>query len=161
MSADIELPLNLYRVNQELQLRIARLFQESTRKWLELGKCVVDDSFIELSTEADQLLKARDWRTLTTLPGEAFWHQVLLGFGDADAAAKISQEAQMTFAAGLHDAIQAWQENVARILGEAGASYPFGAFWTDVLKRWSQFPHGASMAAPGPGKDAGGAARGT
>lgn len=135
MSTDTDLPSNLYRTNLELQLRIAGLVQESALKWLEMGKYTMGDDLAESAAEAEQLLKARDWQTLTTLPGEAFWHQLLLGFGDAEAAAKIALEAQTSFVTGLQDAIRTWQEETVRIVGEAGAATLFGTFRSDLPTR--------------------------
>jgi hypothetical protein len=146
MSTDTDLPLNLYRTSLQLQLRIAGLVQESALKWLELGKYAMDDDIAESAAEAEQLLKTRDWQTLTTLPGEAFWHQLLLGFGDAEAAARIALDAQTSFVAGLQDAIQTWQKETVRIVGEAGAATLSGT--------WSQFSPGTAATATAAKKSA-------
>lgn len=150
MSTETGFPLNLYKTNLELQLRIAGLVQESALKWLELGKYAIDDSIADSTAETEQLLQTRDSQTWATLPGEAFWHQLLLGFGDAEAAAKIALEAQTSFVAGLQDAIQTWQKETARIMGGAGAAAPFGTVWNDLLKQWGRFQPGAPAPAPAP-----------
>lgn len=141
-----QFPLNLYKANLDLQLRIAGLLQESAKKWLELGKDAIDANVAESTAEAERLLNSRDWRKFASGPGEAFWQQLLLGIGDAEAATKTALEAQTSFVAGLQDALQKWQNEVADVMGGAGAS--FGPAWSDLLKQWGWQSSGAPAAAP-------------
>ncbi len=147
MSADTELPLDLYNANLELQLRIAALIQESAQKWLELGKQAMDEALAESAGEEEQLLKTRNWQTLATLPGEAFWYQLQQRLGDAQAAARIAVESQAAFMAGVQEAIQTWQMDTTRIVDAAIAGAPLGAAWNDWFKQWNPVAPGASATA--------------
>lgn len=158
MSTHTAFPLELYKANLDLQLRIAGLFQESARKWFELGKCAIDDGIVEAAAETEQLFKTRDWRTLTTLSGEAFLHQLLLGIGDTKGAAGVAMEAQTAFVAGLQDAIQTWRRDAARIV--AGIDIPLSPAWTDLLKQWSQYAPSIPATPPAAKKRTRGAVRG-
>lgn len=149
MTTVTELPLNLYKTNLELQLRIAGLIQESMQKWMDLGKYIMDDGIAESTDEVEQLLKSRDLRTLSTLPGEAFLHQLLLGFGDAEAAAKTALEAQTSFVTGLQNAMRTWQKDTAQIVSQAGIDASSGIVWNDLLKAWNPAPQSISAAAAG------------
>ena len=109
MSDISKLPLNLYKANLGLQVKLGRLFQESGRQWIDYGYRLVNDGIVESNAEAEALLTAEDWQKLATLPAESFWRQLQQRFGDSQAVAQIAVTAQTGFAHGLQEAVQAWQ----------------------------------------------------
>lgn len=150
-----ELPLNLYKSNLELQLKIGRLIQENGREWFDFGHRLIDDGIAESNAEVDELLKTGDWEKLAALPAESFWRQVQQRFGDSQAVAQIAISAQTAFASGLQDALEAWQKETAQALGEN----PFAASlgndaWATLLKPWEQLLPAASRSKPRPGNSA-------
>ena len=64
MTNQSDLPLNLYKANTELQLRVVKLVMENWKKWLELSSRAVDDGIAESQARVEQLLKAQDWTSL-------------------------------------------------------------------------------------------------
>ena len=101
MSDISKLPLNLYKANLGLQVKLGRLFQESGRQWIDYGYRLVNDGIVESNAEAEALLTAEDWQKLATLPAESFWRQLQQRFGDSQAVAQIAVTAQTDFARGL------------------------------------------------------------
>lgn len=67
------LPLNLYKANTELQLRLTRLLQESGHRWLEATQQASSENISETTAEIEGLLRSANWQSLTTLPAESFW----------------------------------------------------------------------------------------
>ena len=106
MSNANTLPLDLYKANLELQVRIGKLFQEGGKQWLDYGYRLASDGIAESDAEIAQLLQSEDWQKLATLPAEAFWRQLQQRFGDSQAAAQIAITAQTGFAHGLQEAVQ-------------------------------------------------------
>lgn len=140
-----ELPLSLYKANLELQVKIAKLIQESGREWLDFGYRLINDGIAESNAEVDELLKAGDWEKLAALPAESFWRQVQQRFGDSQAAAQIAVSAQTAFASGLQDALKAWQKETAEALGDNPLAGSLGdSAWADLLKPWEQWMSSAS-----------------
>ncbi len=146
MSINTDLPLNLHKANLELQLRLGRLLQENQRKWLELGSRSLGESIAESSAELEQVLKTQDWQALATLPGEAFWRQLQQRFGDSQAVTQIAVGAQTAFAAGLQDALQAWQKETTQALSGVSDVSTFNSTVNDMLQQWNQFWPGAAGA---------------
>ena len=62
------IPLNLFKANLELQLRIQRLMQENGQQWLENATRAGKDGITESGAEIESLLKAKNWQELATLP---------------------------------------------------------------------------------------------
>lgn len=144
-----ELPLNLYKSNLELQLKIGKLIQESGREWFDFGHRLIDDGIAESKAEVDELLKTGDWEKLTALPAESFWRQVQQRFGDSQAAAQIAIGAQAAFASGLQEALEAWQKETTQALGENPFAGSLGdGAWADLLKPWEQLLPVASRGKP-------------
>jgi hypothetical protein len=147
MSNLSELPLDLYKANLELQVRVGKLIQESGREWLDFGYRLINDGIAESSAEVDELLKTDDWEKLAALPTESFWRQVQQRFGDSQAAAQIAIGAQTAFASGLQDALKTWQKETAEALGDNPLAAPLGdPAWADLFKPWAQL---LSAASPG------------
>ncbi|MEI2744448.1 MAG: phasin family protein [Ottowia sp.] len=69
------IPLNLFKANLELQLRLQRLMQENGQQWLENATRAGSESIAESGAEIESLLKAQNWQELATLPAQAFWRQ--------------------------------------------------------------------------------------
>ena len=114
------LPMALWKANLDLQTRIGRLMQEGGQQWLEQGTRALGESATEFETEARKLLQAGDWQALAALPVETFWRQAEQRLGDGQAAAQASLQAQESFVAGLTEALQEWQRDLAKAWAVAG-----------------------------------------
>ena len=53
------IPLNLFKANLELQLRLQRLVQENGQQWLENATRAGKDGIAESGAEIENLLKAK------------------------------------------------------------------------------------------------------
>ena len=62
MSNANTLPLDLYKANLELQVRIGKLFQEGGKQWLDYGYRLASDGIAESDAEIAQLLQSEDWQ---------------------------------------------------------------------------------------------------
>ena len=67
------IPLNLFKANLELQLRIQRLMQENGQQWLENATRAGKDGITESGTEIESLLKAKNWTTTPTSRASSVW----------------------------------------------------------------------------------------
>lgn len=150
MSDISKLPLNLYKANLGLQVKLGRLFQESGRQWIDYGYRLVNDGIVESNAEAEALLTAEDWQKLATLPAESFWRQLQQRFGDSQAVAQIAVTAQTDFARGLQEAVQAWQQQTAGVLGEVAPAALSGGDspWANLFKPWQQLLQAAATDTP-------------
>ena len=150
MSDISKLPLNLYKANLGLQVKLGRLFQESGRQWIDYGYRLVNDGIVESNAEAEALLTAEDWQKLATLPAESFWRQLQQRFGDSQAVAQIAVTAQTDFARGLQEAFQAWQQQTAGVLGEVAPAALSGGDspWANLFKPWQQLLQAAATDTP-------------
>ena len=138
------IPLNLFKANVELQLRLQRLMQENGQQWLENAARAGKDGIAESGTEIESLLKAQNWQELATLPAQAFWRQFQHQMGGAQALTQVAIKNQTTFTQGLQQAIQDWQKSVTQAVGQADAVLPF----QDIFKHWG------AVWAKAPDKDA-------
>ncbi len=100
------IPLNLFKANLELQLRLQRLMQENGQQWLENATRAGSENIAESGTEIESLLKAQNWQELATLPAQAFWRQFQHQMGGAQALTQVAIKNQTTFTQGLQQAIQ-------------------------------------------------------
>lgn len=149
MSDISKLPLNLYKANLGLQVKLGRLFQESGRQWIDYGYRLVNDGIVESNAEAEALLTAEDWQKLATLPAESFWRQLQQRFGDSQAVAQIAVTAQTDFARGLQEAVKAWQKETVQALGNTALALPPGAApWANLFKPWQQLLQAAATDTP-------------
>ena len=150
MSNANTLPLDLYKANLELQVRIGKLFQEGGKQWLDYGYRLASDVIAESDAEIAQLLQSEDWQKLATLPAEAFWRQLQQRLGDSQAAAQIAITAQTGFAHGLQEAVQAWQQQTAGVLGEVAPAALSGGDspWANLFKPWQQLLQAAATDTP-------------
>lgn len=114
------LPMALWKANLDLQARLGRLMQEGGQQWLELGTRAASDGAAQFQADARKLLQAGDWQALASLPFETFWRQTEAGLGEGKAAAEAAVQAQERFVAGLGEALQEWQRQLARAWTEAG-----------------------------------------
>ncbi|MQU09546.1 phasin family protein [Pseudomonas helleri] len=155
MSTENTIPLNLFKANLELQLRINRLLQENSQRWLDIASRAGTESVAESNAELENLLKANNWQALATLPGESFWRQLQQRIGDAQASAQVAISAQTAFTTGLQQAIQGWQKaNIEAVGGGVDATLPFN----DLFKQWGAVWASATASDGKPAK--GGASRG-
>ena len=77
------IPLNLFKANLELQLRLQRLMQENGQQWLENTARAGNENIAESGAEIESLLKAQNWQELATLPAQACWRQFQHQMGGA------------------------------------------------------------------------------
>lgn len=138
MTNQSDLPLNLYKANTELQLRVVKLVMENWKKWLELSSRAVDDGIAESQARVEQLLKAQDWTSLASMPAETFWRLLQQRMGDGDINNQIAANVQAHFAQGLQEAIQIWQQDTARALGSIGGVSAANAPWNDMMAQWGK-----------------------
>jgi hypothetical protein len=138
MTTQSDLPLNLYKANTELQLRISRLVMENWKKWLEFSTRAVDDGIAESQAKVEQLLKAQDWQALATMPAETFWRLLQQRMGDSTVNNQIAAKVQAHFAQGLQEAVMAWQQDTARALGSVGDVGLVNTPWNDMMAQWSK-----------------------
>lgn len=156
MNIDNDLSLHLYKANLELYLRLGRLLQENSRRWLELGTRVLGDSISESGAEVEQLLKTQDWQALASLPGDIFWRQLQRRMGDNQTMAQLALSAQTAFASGLQDALKSWQETSAKTLGQTFDADALRHAFGDAFKSWTPWwPAADATAESSQGKDAG------
>ncbi|MFT4256237.1 MAG: phasin family protein [Pseudoxanthomonas sp.] len=133
MSNANQLPLSLYKANLELQTRLGKLLQESSRQWIDYGYRLANGGIAESNAEIEELLRTQDWQKLATLPAESFWRQLQQRFGDSQALAQIAAAAQAEFAHGVQEAVQAWQKETAAAFGESPSA---GFDWTGSFPPW-------------------------
>jgi len=115
------IPLNLFKANLELQLRLQRLVQENGQQWLENATRAGKDGIAESGAEIESLLKAQNWQ-------RQFQYHV----GGAQALTQVAIKNQTTFTQGLQIAIQDWQKSVTQAVGQGDAVLPF----QDIFKQW-------------------------
>ncbi|THF63747.1 hypothetical protein E6C76_14260 [Pseudothauera nasutitermitis] len=134
-------PLDLFKANLELQLRVTRLLRESGQRWLEAASRTGTEDLAEAEAEIEDLLKTDNWQTLATLPTQVFWRQFQQRAEDSQSASRFAADNQQAFAEGLQHAVEDWQKSVTAVFG--GGAQPF----QDLFKQW-----GAAWAAPQQGK---------
>lgn len=139
MSINTEVPLNLYKANLELQLRLSRLVQETQKHWLELSAQGVAKGISESNAELEQLLKSQDWQTLAALPADAFWRQLQLRFSDNQALVQTAVSSQTSFAAGLQDTLQTWQKETLQALSGITDISTLNGTLNDIVAQWSKY----------------------
>ena len=129
-------PLNLFKANAELQLRIAQLMRESGHRWLAAVHLVSAEGVSETSAELEGLLRSGDWQSLASLPAEAFWRRFENRMSDAKSASDIAIKNQEAFANGLQQALEIWQKAVSDALrADASPDMPTMPL-PDVFKQW-------------------------
>jgi hypothetical protein len=136
---DKTISLDLYKANAALQLRLTRLLQESGHHWLQSMQQTSAEGLAETSAKIEGLLQSASWQTLATLPSESFWR--LLRASDAKTAQQIALQNQAAFTQGVQQALQAWQEEITRIMAAASDSSRAGLpeSWAAWLPRLA--PH--------------------
>ncbi len=129
-------PLNLFKANAELQLRIAQLMRESGHRWLAAAQQTSAAGISETTAELQSLLRAEDWQSLASLPAEAFMRRLEDRMSDAKSASDIAIKNQQAFASGLQQALEAWQKSVAEALRADGAPNLPALPLQDIFKQW-------------------------
>lgn len=129
-------PLNLFKANAELQLRIAQLMRESGHRWLAAAQQTSAAGISETTAELQSLVRAEDWQSLASLPAEAFMRRLEDRMSDAKSASDIAIKNQQAFASGLQQALEAWQKSVAEALRADGASNLPALPLQDIFKQW-------------------------
>lgn len=126
------LPLNLYKANTELQLRLTRLLQESGHRWLEATQQPSSENISETTAEIEGLLRSANWQSLTTLPAESFWRLFQSRITDTQTINQIAVKNQAAFTAGVQQALESWQKSVTEVVGATTSAQPF----PDIFKQW-------------------------
>lgn len=126
------LPLELYKANIELQLRITRLLQEGGHNWLESAQKSSAEGIAETTAEIESLLSSASWQSLATLPSETFWRMFQHRVNDTQAINQLAIKNQATFTTGLQQALESWQKSVASVVGGSQTSQPI----LDLFKQW-------------------------
>ncbi|MBV8246859.1 MAG: phasin family protein [Comamonas sp.] len=129
-------PLNLFKANAELQLRIAQLMRENGHRWLAAVQQVSAEGVSETGAALEGLLRAEDWQSLASLPAEAFWRRFENRMSDAKSLSDIAVKNQEAFANGLQQALEAWQKAVADALRADAAPNLPSLPLQDVFKQW-------------------------
>jgi len=138
------LPLNLYKANTELQLRITRLLQEAGHQWLESVQQASTESIAETTAEIEGLLRSANWQSLATFPSESFWRLFQHRTGDVQLVNQIAIKNQAAFTTGLQQALENWQKSVVATIGNADAAQPL----QDIMKQWGAAWKAAGGAKP-------------
>jgi hypothetical protein len=134
MSIDPNLPLNLYKANLQLWLNTGKLLQQGQQRWIDLGNKSMTESIEEARGEAERMLDAEDWQGLTALAADMALRTMQKETGNVQALAETMITNQATFAAGLRDALTAWQKASANALNLAGNAPPLQASPQDFLQ---------------------------
>ncbi|MDH5833299.1 phasin family protein [Luteimonas kalidii] len=151
-----DLPMQLWKANLDLQLRLGRLLQDSGREWMELGTRAAGEGAAELDAEFRKLLGGGDWQGLATLPAEAFWRQAEQRVGDSQAIHQLALHAQEGFVRGVVEALQDWQGRLTDAwsgAGMAAGSTPdLAQAWQGLVSDWEA---GLANLAPSPRRASG------
>ncbi|WP_158636513.1 phasin family protein [Luteimonas marina] len=137
-----DLALALWKANLDLQLRIGQLVQDSGRDWLELGTRAAGGGAAELDAGLRKLMRGGDWQALAALPVEAFWRQAEQRVGDGQALNQIALQAQDSFASGVLEALQDWQQALAEAWNGVDLDLGLDAApglaeaWRSLLSNW-------------------------
>ncbi|MGO3132725.1 MAG: phasin family protein [Alcaligenes sp.] len=126
------LPLDLYKANVELQLRITRLLQEGGHRWLESVQKSSMRSMEQTTAEIEGLLKTGNWQSLATLPADTFWRLFQHGANDSQTINQLAIQNQAEFTTGLQAALEAWQKSVIGVASNTSAAVPI----MDIFKQW-------------------------
>ncbi len=126
------LPLDLYKANVELQLRITRLLQEGGHRWLESVQKSSMRSMEQTTAEIEGLLQTANWQSLATLPADTFWRLFQHGVNDNQTINQLAIQNQAEFTSGLQEALEAWQKSVLGVVANTNAAVPV----MDIFKQW-------------------------
>lgn len=137
------IPLALYKANIELQLRISRLLQENGHRWLESVQQSNAEGISETTAEIEALLRSANWQALAMLPIDTFWRQFQGRVGDTQQMNQLATENQAAFVAGVQQALESWQKEVAEAMHAGGSPQQL----QDMLEQWSAAWPSASGAA--------------
>ncbi len=149
-----KLPLELYKANLKLQLKLSELLQNSGTQWIESGQRLAQEGSEGFRAELQQLLEAENWQALASQSASSFWRQMQSRFGGNQALAQVAVEAQTSFANELLTAVRAWQQQTAELVG---GLMPMMApldssAWNQLLRPWEQMMQAASQMATPAGK---------
>mgnify|MGYP001637221164 CR=1 FL=1 len=126
------LPLDLYKANVELQLRITRLLQQGGHRWLESVQQSSMRSVEQTTAEIEGLLQTGNWQSLATLPADTFWRLFQHGVNDSQTINELAIQNQTEFTNGLQEALEAWQKSVMAVASNTSAALPV----MDIFKQW-------------------------
>lgn len=128
------LPLELYKANVELQLRITRLLQEGGHNWLEALQKGSAEGIAETTAEIESLLRSANWQSLATLPSETFWRMFQHRVNDTQTINQLAVKNQAVFTTGLQQALESWQKSVVSVVGASESGQPV----LDMFKQWGE-----------------------
>lgn len=111
-------PVNLYKTNLELQLRIMQLLQDNRQHWLEAAQQQNTAAIAKTQAEIEDLSQASDLQSLVTMPTDTAGHLFQSYLSSIQTMNEIAIKSQTDFSAGLQQALQDWQKSVNLTLGD-------------------------------------------
>lgn len=109
--------IHFCKANAELQLQILRLWQESSRHWLDAIQQCYTNSLQETNSRIQGLNQANDWQTLANLPLVAFGRLTEGRVSDGQAFSQAAIQSQTAFSDGLRKALATWQATASGVIG--------------------------------------------
>ena len=111
------IPLNLFKANLELQLRLNAWMQENGQQWLENATRAAAKTLPSPAPKSKACSRPRNWQELATLPANLL-ASVPAPRGRRAGAGQVTDQNQTTFTQGLQIAIQDWQKSVTQAVGQ-------------------------------------------
>lgn len=118
-------PVNLYRANLELQLRVVQLLQDGRQRWLEAAQQRNTDAMAKTKAEIEGLSQAVSLQSFVTLPADTVGRLFQAGMSGTQTMNEIAMKNQMEFTAGLQHALQDWQKGVTQLFGNSADFAPW------------------------------------
>lgn len=114
------LPLELYKNNTELQLRITRMLQEDAHRWLESTQASNTERMKAFNAELEKLSGSDNTHLFTTMPIGLFWAMCQCNINDSHAIHQLLINNQAVFTAEMQKAVENWQNAVNNSIGAGG-----------------------------------------
>lgn len=128
MSVSNQAPMDMWRANQELQASMTRLAQEAAGGWLGLGERLAAERRMRYEQLCATLHEERDWQGLMAWPAGLYLTHLRHDLGDRQDALRVALGLQTALAAGMQEALLAWQGAVGAMRPPHMAA-PGAAFW--------------------------------
>ena len=107
----LERPLQIYKANAALQLKIAELLQENSQEWLlESARICYGNRTSESQASMKKLLDSKDWQSLSSVPGESLGQFVHQQLGSLQAIHELTLRQQTELMGSIGKAFEAWQK---------------------------------------------------
>jgi len=132
------LPVDLYKANVELQLRITRLLQEGALRWLESVQKSSAEGVAEITAGIEGLQGSANWQSMAMLPAETFWRAFQHRVNDGQAINQLAIKNQAAFTTGMQQALESWQKAVIGVLGGSQSTQPLLQAFGQLGAAWAQ-----------------------